>query len=449
MHRLPRLVRERIECMPLGQRLVRGAFWSVAGTGAAKLLNIPVAVVLARLMGASHYGELGVILGSVDLFAVFAGFGLGMTATKHVAEFRHNNPERAGRILGLSTVTAVGMALIFAAVLFIVAPTLASHTLSAPYLAKPLRLTAMLLFFGSLSGAQTGALYGFEAFRTTASLQAIAGALSSIFMMLGYFVNGLNGIIWGLAIVRLVEWVLRHVALRAEARRAMIAIRFRECTRELSILWQFSLPAVLGGALVTPINWLCATILVRQWNGYREMGLYNAASQWSNTLLFLPVTVGIVVLPILSDCISAKDIGQSANMLRTMLLANAAIVTPLVVLFSVLSPYIMRMYGREYSHAWLTLVLVTVTAGVLAVLMPVGDLIAASGRMWVGLFMNLGWAVVLLASTAFLVHRGFGAAGLAAARLFAYLIHAAWTSIFAYHVIRNRARQVISEKCAS
>jgi O-antigen/teichoic acid export membrane protein len=378
-----------------------------------------------------------VILGSVELVGVFAGFGLSMTATKHVAEFREKDRELAGRILALSTVTASVTGALIAAALFATAPWLAAHSLSARHLTQPLRISAVLLFFLSLTGAQTGALYGFEAFKTNARLQATVAVLSAPLTVAGYFVAGLRGILWGTVIARFAECVLRQMAVRAEARRAHISLRYRKCTRELHVLWEFSLPAVLSGALVIPMNWACSAILVNHPDGYKEMGIYNAASQWSNALLLLPVTLGTVLLPLLSDRIGKRDITESAGILSFMLRFNAVVVSPCVISMSLASPYLMRMYGREYSHAWLTLILLAVTAGVLAVLMPVGDVIAASGRMWLGLLMNAGWAIVLVPSTALLVHYGLGSVGLALARLLSYSIHAVWTFMFAHRVMRE------------
>jgi len=437
MLQLRHVIARRVDRIPLGRRLARGAFWSVVGSVASRLLSVPVSIALARLMGPAHYGELAVIYSSVDLFGVFAGFGLGMTATKHVAELRGKDPHRAGRILALSTVTASLTGLVMAVLLFVLSPWLAARTLSAAHLAEPLRIGACLLFFASLSGAQCGALCGFEAFNTTARLGVIVGLLNVPLMVGGYLAYGLKGVLWGMVVGRFAEWVLRHLAVRAEARRARVVIQYRECTRELSVLWQFSIPAMVSGVLVMPVNWACAAILVNQPNGYAEMGIYNAASQWYNGLLFLPVTVGAVLLPLLSDRMGEGDARGSSGVVGFMLRFNAATMLPCVIGLSLASPYIMRMYGREYSHAWLTLVLVVVTAGVFAVLSPVGDVIAASGRMWVGCAMNAGWALILVPSTFILVHRGLGSFGLASARLFAYCVHALWTLLFAYKVLRE------------
>ena len=192
---LPKPVVDRINAIPFGRRIARGAFWVLVGAAVVRILRLPISIILARYMGPAKYGQLGIVSSSMDLFGVFAGFGLGLTATKYIAEFRTRDPVRAGRILSVSTVVATVTGAAFAIVLYVVAPYLAAHTLSAPQLTMPLRIGAIALFFSSMNGAQMGALYGFEAFQLSAKLQAIVGLLDLPLMLGGYYLGGLNGVI--------------------------------------------------------------------------------------------------------------------------------------------------------------------------------------------------------------------------------------------------------------
>ena len=72
----------------MGYRLARGVFWSMAGAVISRGLMLAAWVLVARMLGKTGYGELGMIQSTVGMFGVFAGFGLGLSATKHVAEFR-------------------------------------------------------------------------------------------------------------------------------------------------------------------------------------------------------------------------------------------------------------------------------------------------------------------------------------------------------------------------
>lgn len=441
---VPPAIARWIHEMPMGKRLAKGAFWTLVGSVAAKALNLPISVFLVRLMGAARYGELGMVSSSIDLFGVFAGFGLAMTASKHVAEFRRKDPLRAGRILALSNITALLAGLFFSTMLFVAAPVLAQRYLAAPRLAGLLRIASFLLFFTAVTSEQNGALYGFEAFQVCAQLSTIFGLVSIPLVIGGYVLGGLKGIICGMVAAKIIDWLLRRAALQREARRTGVPIVYRDCILELPILWHFSIPAVAAGLMVAPVNWICSAMLVNQPHGYEEMGAYNAAGQWYTALVFLPAILGSSLLPLLSSSMGEGDAMTSRKVLSFMLRLNAIIVLPCMLLMSILSPYIMGAYGHGFGRAWPTLIAVVMTAGVYSIIAPIGDVIAASGRMWLGFLMNAGWGVIFISATWMFV--GHGSLGLAAARLLAYAVHAVWTFAFAYTIIRHKSILKISQK---
>src|SRR5579859_6868487 len=438
---LPRSVTHRINNSPLARRLARGAFWTLVGAAAARILRIPISVFLARFMGPTKYGELGIASASIDLFGILAGLGLGMTATKYVAELRVKDPTRAGAIIAISTVVATVGGGAFAIALFVSAPWLAAHTLAAPQLTVPLRIGSLALFFSSINGAQSGVLFGFEAFHLVAKLQAIVGVLDLPFMLGGYFLGGLNGVLIGMAASRIMTCILMQHALTAEAARHEITIVLTHWRQELAVLWHFSVPAALSGAMAFPVNWVCSAILVNKPHGYAEMGAYNAASQWYNMLIFLPSVLGSSLLPILSDRMGDRDGKSSGKIIKFMIGLNAAIVVPCALVMSLGSPLIMRLYGAGYRDAWPTLIVVLWTAAIMALIAPVGGVIAASGKMWIGFVMNSGWAAVFITFTVLLAPRG--SIGLASSRLIAYAFHAAWTLGFAYLILRRDRKSVV------
>lgn len=427
---------DRIENSPIGSRLARGFYWSITGAVISRGLMLAATVLVARMLGKTVYGELGMIQSTVGMFGVFAGFGLGMTATKHVAEFRRSDPGRVGRIMGLSGLVAMVTGGMMALGLFIFAPWLAEHTINAPHLTGVLRIGALILFIDALNGAQAGALAGFEAFKTIAYVNLFVGLISFPVLVGGAYFGGLTGAVWALAINLGFNWLLNHFALRKEAHRYRVPLTFRKCSRELSILWRFSLPAVLAGSMVGPVAWACGALLVNQPDGYGEMGIYSAANQWFAILMYLPVLLGSVVLPVLSERLGQKDTDQSMKTMVLAIKANALLVLPLVLIASIASPYIMSLYGEGFRSGWPTLVVVLLTTGLLAVQTPVGQIIAASGKMWIGFAMNMGWAITLITGTLLLVD--FGSLGLASARAISYVVHATWTFGFAIWLMRNR-----------
>lgn len=429
---------KRLKASPMGYRLASGALWSLIGASISRVLVLSSSIIVARLLGKVSYGELGIIQSTVGMFGTFAGFGLGLTATKYVAEFRVKDPCKAGRIIGLSTLMAWGSGAFMAVLLVLIAPWLAEHALAAPHLTKLLNISSILLFLSAVSGAQGGALAGFEAFKQIAQIGLLSGLVSLPLMAIGVCLFGLEGVVWGLILSQTINSLLNFIGVRKQAHRAHVPLGFRGFGREWKVLWQFSFPSLISGAMVVPVTWVCNTIVVNQPEGFAQLGLFNAANQWFTGLLFLPTILGQVTLPILSERFGGRNTSDTRSILSYSFKFNAIITSPLVVVGCILSPHIMALYGQDFVEAWPTLISVLITAGLLSILTPAGQIIAASGRMWLGSAMNFGWAICFVLFTWLLV--GWGSLGLATARMAAYMVHAIWTFVFLASLFKNPVR---------
>lgn len=415
-----------------------GAIWSLAGSVITRGVSLAYSIVAARILGLEEFGALGVIITTVGMTQMLAGMGLGITATKHIAEFRRVNPLRAGRIIALCELSSLLFGLVMSILLIVLAPWLAVKVLAHPNLARPLVISSAMLLLGTLTGAQAGTLVGFEAFKTVARVNAIASLAGIPFMIAGGYVGGLNGFLWGMTAPLVVQLVLNHIALRRVALDCGVPIVIAECWQERHILLGFSLPAFLGNITAAIVNWTCATMLVNSSNGYREMGIYSAAFQWYNVLIFLPGVIGQVALPMLSERHGDLDPKRVLEILKKALGINAIVVLPLVVAGWIASPLIMSIYGEGFRGAGLTLAITVTIAGLISLEMPLVDLIASTGRMWHIAFMNLGWAVALIALSSLAVHRG--ALGMVAARLAAYLVYSLILFYIAYRTFSEMRR---------
>ena len=410
---------DRFENSPIGLRLARGVFWSMAGAVISRGLMLCATVLVARMLGKTVYGELGMIQSTVGMFGVFAGFGLGLTATKHVAEFRQSDSERTGRIIGLSGLFAMGTGGLMASGLLIFAPWLAEHTINAPHLAGVLRIGALILFINALNGAQTGALAGFEAFKTIAHVNLFVGLISFPILVCGGYFGGLTGAVWALAINLCFNWLLNHIALRKEARRHRVPFSFRDCGRELPVLWSFALPATLSGIMVGPANWACRALLTNQPNGYAEMGILTAALVFQGMLMFFSGMLSGPLLSMISNAgVNISEKLGTINILSTWILgvvfAIPLLCFPEIAQLVFGSDYATRSFQVTFSLVIFCTSIMTFKAGLARVL-------TANSLLWWGFFSNTLWASILIVSTIFFVH--WGAPGLAASLTVAYILN--------------------------
>ena len=428
-----------IEASEVRSRFARGAFWSLSGAVISRGLMLVASVFVARILGRETYGAYGMVRSTVTMFAVFAGFGLGLTATKHIAELRNDDPERAGRILAISGLFATLTGGVIALGVACCAPWIATHTINAPQLVGELRIAAIILFFTALNGAQTGALAGFEAFRLIARVNLWVGVTSFPLMLAGAYWGGLRGSVWALAVNIVINWVLNHLALRRECRKFGVPLTLKGCSREWETLVRFSLPAALSGFMVSPVMWLCNAMLVNTPGGYGEMALFDAANQWRVAILFIPTTIGQIVLPMLANLRQSPDPAHYRRVLLLNLYINAGAALAVAAPVALLAPWILKIYGKGFGEGSWILVILAATTVVSALNNVVGQAVASTGKMWLGFLFNTLWGISLLAFSFLGIRNGMGALGLAAANLAAYLLHTLWQGAY---VLSQRSAMV-------
>jgi len=404
---------------PIGYRLAKGVFWSMTGAVISRGLMLAALVFVARILGKTGYGELGMIRSTVGMFGIFAGFGLGLTAIKHVAESRQIDPLRAGRIIGLSELVAIVTGGLMSLGLFIYAPMLAERAINAPHLTGALRIGALMLFINALTGAQTGALAGFEAFKTIAYVNLVIGLISFPLLVGGAYFSGLTGVIWALTINFGVNWLLNYLALRKESQRYNVPITYRKCSQEWSILWTFSVPAVLSGILVEPARWVCNAMLVNQPDGYSNMGIFNAAITFQVLLLFVGSMLNAPLLTMISDVE-----GKKSNKIGIVNILSSWIVGVVIAIPLLCFPEIVQMiFGREYyGYSFkVTFAIVIFYTCIMMFKQGLARILTANNLLWWSFFSNTFWGIILISSAAVLVR--WGALGLAASFSIAYIVN--------------------------
>lgn len=427
---------DKLENSPLGRRLAHGAFWSFVGTVVSRGLNMAAMIILARILGKVEFGEVGVIQSTMGMVQTLAGFGLGWAATKYVAEFRKSDPDKAGRIISFSNLVAAGTGGIMALLFYGFAPWLAQHSLAAPHLTRPLQVSSLFLFVGTLAGTQNGILVGFEAFRSIARINLISGIVSVPLIVGGAILQGVEGAVWGIIGASAVNWLMNYQNLRAVVGEAGIKLSRKGCWRECGLLWNCSLPTILGGTAYNIATWIGSVMLVNRPGGYGEMGCYNAANQWFAALLFLPGVLGQAAIPVLSEQIGKKDFERSRRILTYSLKMNAAIIFPVLILGSLCSPWIMSLYGKDFDTAWATLVLTLIAASLAAIQAPPGQILFASGKMWLCSIMNIGWSLSFVFFAFFFVSTG--SLGLALSRCISYVIYSGLSLLFCMRFLKTK-----------
>lgn len=418
------------------ERIAKGSFWLLFGAVFSRVIGLIISIIVARLLGQTLFGQYGIIQSTIIMFSTFAGFGLGITSTKYVAELRNSEPKLVGSIISSTNMIAIIMGFLFTILIVLFAPFIALKLIKAHSLINEIRFGSIILFFSALNGAQSGALTGFEAFKDISRLNIKVSLICLPIQIASTYFWSLEGAIIGLCVNYFMQYIFNYKTLRKIANSSGIEIKyFNKSFGDISYLWKFSLPAVLGGLLVNPVLWYCYIILVKNKNGFNEMAIYNAAMQWQNVILFIPMAISQIVLPLFSNVKNDKK-----NFLRVIkynLLLNVFVALITAIVFSIFSKLIMNVYGNEYANANLVLIYLSLTAVLIAVNNVIAQVIACLGEMWGGFSLNLCWAFALIIFATIFLDQGLGAVGLAKAMLLSYLLHTFIVFFYTYFLLNK------------
>lgn len=364
-----------------------------------------LSLVTVRLLGREGFGELAMIQSTIGLMGILAGLGLGLTATKYTAEFREKDSQRLDHILALLIAVGLLTGFAMAGICFALADLIALYALERITLAPLLRIASVMLVVSTIDGILLAILAGFEAYSRIAKITIVSALLSISISLPLVYSQGLKGAVLGQTLSLLAAIVYSIWVTVIECRRHNVSPRLsRAAMLEWQILWQFSLPALAANLLVVPVLWIGNLILVRTQGGYGELGVVRVVDQLRTLVTYAPTVILAPTLSIMAN--SAGHPERISQVIRYGLLISTLVVFPLGIAISVLGPWLLSfLYGPQFVTATSALAWAMIIAGVQCTGATIGNYLNASGRMWLGLGINLLWAVLFLGLAIILIPR--------------------------------------------
>ena len=425
---LPEPLYMRFKASTIAKRIAKNTLWNLLGSALSRLLVLLAMILVARVLGKTSFGELGLVQATLGVAGLMAGLGLGSTATRFTAQLVHSDKVRAGLVIGLIRQTTIIAIVLMSGVFILASSFIATYLLAAPHLESALIWGAVLMAANVMRGVQSGLIAGLERFDIAAKLNIFEGLLALFAMIVLADYMEVEGALIGLAIGSIAAQVIGKKILKAELNERGIQLVYRGCWREWKILTNYSLPSLLANLVATPVLWFCMTMLAHQPEGYAQLGIYNAAYQWHGPMIFIPMAVMSASLPAL---VREWEFGETKRFHRIMLgMAGLtlAIAVPLVLLVSIFSPLVMSFYGVGFREGWLILVLILAAAPLHALAKVASAALLGMNKAWAVFNLNLCWGFVLSIMSIVLIPTT-GVTGLATAFLVSYLVLAATSVI--------------------
>ena len=287
----------------------------------------------------------------------FAAFGIGSALTKFIAEFIDDRTTihkyvSSGIISSIITGTLMG------AVLFFLAPLIATSVFHTPELENMIWLTALCYPFISIQKAVLGTLNGLRRMRAYAFLnivQNVAVFMISI-ILVSIFDMGAMGAVIGLVVPTILISILCP-ALIHDLVRPNGPLWNNMATRE-TIMFGFYI--VLGNS-INFLNAQVGTILVGHYTNTIEVGIYAVAVLFAQVLTLIPTAVQQVVAPMTATLYGRGDLDGIRRLFYSTLKKSFVISTGSAMLIAIAGPYIITIFfSEEYLSAYIPLLILLV-----------------------------------------------------------------------------------------
>lgn len=330
-----KIFREKI----LQSRFFRDSFYAVLGHGLGQALLLLAGIVIARFLGKDLYGEYGVAKTNMFYMAGFATFGLGISATKFVAQYLQGNKNEIVGIVKKTSCIALTFSVILAIIMIVFSSNLAIF-LDTPSLIPVFRYLSLIIVFRAVSTTGIGILSGLGRFDYIARNSVLSGIIMlACCVPLTYFCS-IQGALSSLAISQFANATLNYLSIRKECERF-------DCSENTLTTWsilKFTFPVAMQELSFTLCNWGAIALLTIK-SSLGEVGIYSATAQWNAVILFLPSVLANVVLSHLSS-ISDKESNKKV-LKKVLLIYFICTIIPFVVVF-ILAPFITGLYSADF-----------------------------------------------------------------------------------------------------
>lgn len=369
-------------------RLAQDSFWAVGGNGIANGLFLLAGIAIARLLGKDLYGEYGVVKTTMFYSATFATFGLGITATKFIAQYLQGNRAATLSIIRDAQRITLCFSLFLAAILFVGAPWLADY-LHAANLSLSMRMLSCIIVFKALSTTQQGILSGLHAFREAGINNLLSGLAMLLLSAPLTYLFGLRGALSSLLLAQVLLFLVNYRSIRRVCHRDFVDADPGES--QVGALLRFSFPIALQESSFTLCSWLGIMVLTK-FATVGDVGIFTASLQWNVIIMLIPQLLTNVVLAHLSETSGAT---HSALLKRLLLINFVCSLLPFIVVYPA-SPLIAAFYGHEFGSMIAVLHILLFDALIYSITTVFKSELIATGHNWLLFGIRLTKDILLL-----------------------------------------------------
>jgi len=414
--------------------LAGGTTWSAIGSMVSQGCSLLMGIALARILMPNAFGWFTLIQATVLMLQSVGGLGLGLATTSHLARTKQQDRQRAGRIVCMSVLATSVAGILIVGIILVVPTVILQRCLGTNDYPNAIKLLGLLGMLAMINKIQTDILIGLEAFKQTAFIAMIRGAMAALLAAMGAYASGAVGAVAGLGAAWLLSGVISQAIILSTCRNQRICLAWGQFLREYRLLGT-SMFVSASSLWLAVVNWLLNIILARQPNGLAELAIFNAADRWRTAMLFVPGLLAQVSLPMFASAYSQHEI-NTCKRLMTMAGSTAMASTGICVIAVFLTAHtLMAMYGNNFVSGDKVLLILALSCLPTAASMIGSYCLWAVGRTGTMLSIDLVRGLVSLSYCLF--RRPICAMDLAMGILIGYIVSATIVAVAIWPVIRQ------------
>jgi O-antigen/teichoic acid export membrane protein len=414
-------------------KILRGTAFMSGANILARVGTFLGNLAIIRLLGLDRVGGLGLIEGWLNVALIFSLFGLPAASIKFVSHHLESDPDQVGEVVATALVLCSVSSLLVSAIVLVLfgVPQVSEWVLGSDAAAGPtvgiLRqyaaiLPCLVVLFATRQ-LLTSLFYGLQSFQVFVWVNIVIGAIAFPVSYLLVSWQGLLGALEVRAVLALVEILLLSYAARRVLRGLGARLSLREFGQNSRRLVGFGLPTLLGQIVGNPVQPLMLSFLAAQPGGIAQVGLLTTAQRMSSLANFVPGSMSVTVMPVLSSELGRGDAQSFRDGALVALRMLWLSTLPVVLTLMAACPTLLGvLYGSQYVAAS-TVTLLSLIVVLLAGVNESADrTLAAAERMWLATGNRLLWAL-LFVSLAVILIPGNMAMGYALALLLSYSLY--------------------------
>ncbi len=330
-------------------KLFRGFIATLLGSGASKCILVIATFISSNMLGKMAFGEMSFVRNTLNMILCICALNFTSLCTKFTSEAEKSDISL--QRLFLLFLFSILVSLFLGLVLLILPNDVLLTVLGTEIIVKFFKLIGIFLPLFILQPLIEGVLRGLKLFNLIGLMQTLTSVAYLLFVVIGIKLGELNGALIGIMLYYGIYSIASLIILHAKMPFASQRYRLNGFSKQKKIIWTMILPVFIMSFIDAPVMWGAQVILSKA-GSMESVASMTAMFQIRNLAMLIPGYFTNTYLSFASELNAERRhieyYAQFIKVERYYLLIGIIC----FVFLSILSPFILSLYGNEFSGDW-------------------------------------------------------------------------------------------------